>query len=132
MTPEEFEQVVAEALKRVPEKFAARLTNVAILTEDEPTKQILEEEGLDPARGETLLGLYRGIPATERGEYYGVGATMPDTITLFRLPILEAAADERKSVADVVRETVWHEIAHYFGMDEHGVRGREDAGTNRY
>lgn len=131
MTPEEFEKLVAEALEKVPEKFAKRLKNIAILTDDAPSDDVLKEEGITPGKG-TLLGLYRGIPQTERGEYYGVGATLPDTITLYREPILAQAADAGVSVAEIVRETVWHEIAHYFGMDEHEVNDREDEGSNQF
>lgn len=131
MTPEEFEKLVAEALAKVPEKFAKRLKNVAILTAEEPDPETLKEEGIVPGQG-TLLGLYRGVPMTARGDLYGVGATLPDTITLYRLPILAEAADAGVPVAEIVRETVWHEIAHYFGFDEHAVNEREDEGTNRY
>jgi predicted Zn-dependent protease with MMP-like domain len=130
MTPEEFEKLVAEALEKVPEKFAKRLKNVAILVEDAPSNEVRKEEGLEG--DETLLGLYRGIPQTERGEYYGVGGTLPDTITLYRSPILATATAEGKEVAEVVRDTVWHEIAHYFGFDEHSINEREDEGSNRY
>lgn len=119
MTLEEFEKLVAEALANVPEKFASKLKNVAILIED-------------TSKGGNLLGLYHGVPMTARGDLYGVGATLPDTITLYRLPILAEAADAGVPVAEIVRETVWHEIAHYFGFDEHAVNEREDEGTNRY
>lgn len=131
MDEQEFEKIVAEALDHVPQKFAERLKNVAILIEDAPNEETLRENGIVPGEG-TLLGLYHGIPQTERGSEYGVGMTLPDTITLYRLPILEAAEEEGKSIAEVVRETVWHEIAHYFGMDEHDVGQREDTDTNRY
>ncbi|MDP2158503.1 MAG: metallopeptidase family protein, partial [Nitrospirota bacterium] len=86
--------------------------------------------------GETLLGLYQGIPLTERGSEYGMGMTLPDTITLYRLPILEEARDMDRSFLDavriVVRETLWHEVGHYFGMEEHEAHEREEEGTNRF
>ncbi len=119
MDKEEFERVVAEALNAVPVRFAAKLKNVAILI----------EEGTENG---DLLGLYHGVALTERGDNYGVGMTLPDTITLYRLPILRAAAEDGIEVAQVVQDTVWHEIAHYFGMDELGVEAREDEGTNQY
>jgi predicted Zn-dependent protease with MMP-like domain len=75
---------------------------------------------------ETLLGYYQGIPLTARGENYGVGVTMPDTITLYQWPIEDAAAEDGLPVAQVIAETIWHEFAHFFGMDEHEVRHRED------
>ncbi len=126
----EFEHMVAEEwTKAVPEKFRVRVKNVAILVEDEPSQAVCRAEGL--GEGETLLGLYTGIPLTERGSEYGVGATMPDTITLYRLPILDEAAETGGDVRAIVRDTLWHECAHYFGMGEHDVRHREDFGTNR-
>jgi predicted Zn-dependent protease with MMP-like domain len=146
MTRDDFEQVVAEAYALVPEKFRAKVKNVALLVEDEPDEETREAEGL--GEEDTLLGLYRGVPMTERGEGYGVGMTLPDTITIYRLPTLDEAWERAmddghhisgdddpvfiEEVRNVVRETIWHEIAHYFGMDEHNVGRREDEGTNEY
>ena len=127
MTQDEFEKIVAEGYERLPEWVRKKISNVAVLIEDEASEEDRKEEGL--ADDETLLGLYKGIPLAARGEFYGVGMTMPDTITLYRLPILEAAEEENKSVADVVAETIWHEFAHHFGMDEHEVRQRERDGN---
>ncbi len=123
MTHEEFEKLAEEGFLLLPEKFRERIKNVAILLEDEPSREVCEREGL--ASDETLLGLYQGIPATARGDSYGVGPTLPDTITLYRLPIEEAAHEEGKDVRAVIAETIWHEFAHYFGMDEDAVRERE-------
>lgn len=125
MTHEEFEKVVAQEFERaIPEKFRPHIKNVAFLIEDEPSSQVRVREGLQD--GETLLGYYHGVPTPARGDWYGMGTTMPDTITLYRLPILQAAAEDDFSVAQVIRETIWHEVAHHFGMDEHEVRKRED------
>ena len=119
----EFEKLTAEGFERLPEWVRAKIKNVALLVEDEPSKEDREAEGL--ADDETLLGLYKGIPLSARGEQYGVGMTMPDTITLYQKPIEEAALEDGKDVRDVVAETVWHEFAHHFGMDEGEVRKRE-------
>ena len=144
MTREEFEQLVAEEFpKAIPEKFRAHIKNVAFLVEDEPSPEVRKKEGL--GAGETLLGYYHGIPMPLRGDWYGMGTTMPDTITLFQKPIeteaSERAQEEGKAwpsglerplrgleseLRTVIRETIWHEVAHHFGMDEHEVRGRED------
>lgn len=125
MTTEEFEQLVAQEFERaIPEQFRPHLKNVAFLVEEEPSAEVRRVEGL--REGETLLGYYHGIPTPERGDWYGMGTTMPDTITLYRLPIERAAAEDGLPVAQVVRETIWHEVAHHFGMDEHTVRKRED------
>lgn len=134
MDEREFEQVAAEEWDAVPERFKRELENVALLVEDAPDAATLTEEGLED--GDTLLGLYRGIPRTERGEGYGVGPTLPDTITLYRLPILEEALESADSPSDairaVVRETIWHEIGHYFGHGDEALHEREDEGTNRF
>ena len=123
MKKEEFEKLVAEGFERLPEWVRLKIKNVALLVEDEPSQEDREAEGLSD--DETLLGLYKGIPLSARGEQYGVGMTMPDTITLYQLPIEEAALEDSKDVRDVVADTIWHEFAHHFGMDEHEVRERE-------
>jgi predicted Zn-dependent protease with MMP-like domain len=98
-----FEELVGEALDGIPEDLAARMDNVAVVVRD---------QGGDPH----LLGLYEGIPLTNRAEY-GVGAVLPDRITIFREAILRNCRTE----ADVVRQvqiTVVHEVGHHFGMDD--------------
>ena len=123
MNRNEFEKLVEEGFERLPQWVREKIKNVAILVEDEPSREDREAEGLSDE--ETLLGLYKGIPLSARGEMYGVGMTMPDTITLYQLPIEQAAGEDKMDVRDVVSETVWHEFAHHFGMDEDEVRGRE-------
>ena len=123
MQREEFEKLVAEGFERLPEWVREKIKNVALLVEDEPSEELRKLEGLGD--DETLLGHYHGIPLSARGEFYGVGATMPDTITLFQIPIEETAHEEGKDVRDVIAETIWHEFAHHFGMDEGEVRRRE-------
>ena len=118
-----FEKLVAEGFERLPEWVRQRIKNVALLVEDEPSEEDRKAEGL--REDETLLGLYKGIPLSERGEHYGVGATMPDTITLYQIPIERAAEEDGIGVAQVVAETIWHEYAHHFGMDEGEVQARE-------
>ena len=125
MTREEFEQLVEEEfLNAIPEKFRPHIKNVAFLVEDEPSQDVRKQEGL--LAGETLLGLYHGIPHTARGDTYGVGMTLPDSITLYQLPIERAALEDGLHIRQIIRETIWHEVAHHFGMDEHTVRHRED------
>src|SRR3989338_7852183 len=119
-----FEKLVAEGYEKLPVWVRKKIKNVALLVEDEPSNEVREREALGP--NETLLGYYHGIPLSERGENYGVGATMPDTITLFRIPIEIAAQEDALPVSQVITETIWHEFAHHFGMDEHEVRTRED------
>ena len=123
MQKSDFEHVVAEGYRKLPQWVKDKIKNVALLIEDEPSRQVREHERL--AEDETLLGYYQGIPLVHRGEQYGVGATMPDTITLYRLPIEEEANDDPERIREVVADTVWHEFAHHFGMDEYEVRQRE-------
>lgn len=118
-----WEKYVEEGLAAIPERFRDKIKNVAILLEDEPSAELRKEEGL--SEEETLLGYYHGVPLTERGDSYGVGVTLPDTITLFKKPICEEAGDDPAEVRRVVIETIWHEFGHYFGLDEEEVRQRE-------
>ncbi len=123
MMGEEFENMAEEGFLRLPRWVQEKIKNVALLVEDEPSEEVRKRERL--GEGETLLGYYQGIPLSERGDMYGVGITMPDTITLYIKPILEAAAEDGKDVQDVISETIWHEYAHHFGLDEDEVQARE-------
>jgi predicted Zn-dependent protease with MMP-like domain len=117
----DFETLVGEGYDQLPAWVREKIANVAILVEDEPSEEVREMEQLGP--DETLLGLYQGVPLTHRS--YDASMTLPDTITLYRLPIEETAAEDGLPVARVVAETIWHEFAHHFGMDEHEVREHE-------
>lgn len=116
MEREVFEQLVAEGLARIPDKFRALLKNVAIVVEDEPTPQQLQRTGV--RRGSLLLGLYEGVPQTGR---FGQTPILPDKITIFQKPI-ETVARTPQAVREEVAKTVWHEIGHHFGLSEHAVR----------
>lgn len=131
MDRDTFNRLVEEEFPNaIPERFREHIKNVAFLIEDDPSDELRHEEGLHA--DETLLGHYRGIPITVRGDGYGFGITMPDTITLFCNPILDAAKElnsdnkpAEDAVRQVIRDTIWHEVAHHFGMDETRVRARE-------
>lgn len=118
MTNEEFEQLVKEGIESIDEKFLMRLRNVDIVIEDNPTPFQLEKINL---RGGFLLGLYEGIPLTERQSY---GQVLPDKITIFKNQI-EQLYSSPGDIRKAVKDTVWHEIAHHFGMNEKEVRARE-------
>lgn len=120
MTRDEFEKLVAESFERLPERVRAQIQNVALLVEDEPSAEIREREKL--GEQETLLGYYQGVPLTARG---AESPLIPDTITLYQFPIEEEARDSGMDVRDVIAETIWHEYAHHFGMDEDEVQKRE-------
>lgn len=119
-----WDEMVERGVVALPEKFRSKIANVAILLEDEPSAQVRHDEELGD--DETLLGLYHGIPLSERGDWYGVGETLPDTITLYKSPILSEAGEDPEEIQRVVTETIWHEFGHYFGLDEYEVRKREN------
>lgn len=110
-----------EAFLRLPEKFRTLVKNVALLTEDVVSEKTRRE--LKLASNRELLGLYRGVPRTER--HNDSGFAFPDTITLYKRPIEEHARETGKALPDVIYETLWHEIGHHFGLDEDGVQRRE-------
>lgn len=117
---DQFDELVAEGMEAIPEKFLRRISNVAIMVEDKPTVE--QRRKLRLRADHDLFGLYEGIPQTARGDhYYWV---LPDKITIFRKSILAHARDAEE-VRAIVRDTVWHEIAHHFGMDERAVRVKE-------
>ncbi len=108
-----FERLVASAIEGLPRKFRERLDNVAIVVEDRPDPAKLVALGYSP--DEELLGLYEGVPLSERGTTYSLAP--PDRITIFRLPILSVCRSEAEVVHEV-RLTVLHEIAHHFGLSD--------------
>lgn len=114
MSGAEFEKIVAQALDRLPEKFARLLDNVVVVVEDEPTEEELRDVGLDPET-ETLFGLYQGVNLIDRGASYG--NVLPDRVVIYRLPLLEECEDRAELVREI-RDTVVHEIGHYFGVAE--------------
>ena len=113
MTRSLFEELVAEALELLPDEFGRELDNVVVVVEDEPDAEELAAAGLDPEEDD-LFGLYQGAPLTERDSFY---STLPDRITIYRLPILRACRSRRQVIREV-RDTVVHEIGHHLGMEE--------------
>ena len=128
MTDERFEQLVSGAIEMIPERFLKKLDNVAIVTGERPSKEQLTNNHVK--EGSTLLGLYEGVPLIERGEFYGTGEILPDKITIFKQPILEESRGDESLLKEIVRDTVWHEIAHYFGYDDTEILIREHEGRN--
>ena len=113
MTSTQFERLVLQALQRIPPDLSARLDNVDIVVEDAPSKEQLVGSGIED--GEILLGLYEGLPITERYSDYGM--TLPDKITIFQKPI-ESICQTDEDIIREVQTTVVHEIAHHFGIDD--------------
>ncbi len=113
MDRETFESLVDKALDSLPPEFAERLDNVAIMVDDYPSRQQRSTSHLEP--NSTLLGLYEGIPLTERD--HGYGMVLPDRITIFQKPI-ESICRTDEEVVKEVRKVVLHEIAHHFGISD--------------
>ena len=113
MRRQEFAQLVVEALDGLPQQFRNYMQNIAVIVETAPSRALLEAMGLWPDH--TLLGLYHGVPLPERGHSYG--NVLPDRITIFQQPI-ESMCRTPEEIKAAVRETVIHEVGHYFGLDD--------------
>lgn len=127
MSPHEFDRLVADAYARIPTRFRRRLKNLAVMVEPEPSPSQLAR-GRVPS-GTTLLGLYEGRPLTQRSVFETF--TMPDRITIFQGPH-ERLARTPQQLSRLVEDTIWHEVAHYFGMNEGQVRAAERRRKRRY
>ena len=113
MTRPEFETLVERALRTLPRRFKDKISNVAVVVEDWADEETLGQLGIEPP--DTLYGLYRGIDLTRRDTSYG--NVLPDTIHIYQGPIEEDCGDAEE-MAELVRDTVIHEIGHYFGLDD--------------
>ncbi len=111
MTDAEFDVLITRAMDELPEKYIKGLDNVAIVMADDPTTDQLAKMKVD--RHSLLLGLYEGIPLTKRGANYNF--VLPDKITLFKNSIL-AISDNEEGLFEQIKRTLWHEIAHYYGL----------------
>jgi len=111
---EDFDALVAQAIDSLPPALLARIRNVAIVVENAPSPAQLQRNHVPP--GDTLLGLYEGIPLTQRTSHYG--NVVPDKITLFQAPIEATAEYDPDRIREQVKRTVVHELAHYFGIDD--------------
>ncbi|MEK7594787.1 MAG: metallopeptidase family protein [Patescibacteria group bacterium] len=119
VSEEEFQRLIDEALGELPKQQVENIKNVAILYEDLPTEDQRAKTNLHP--NQTLLGLYEGIPLTKR---QGMSTTLPDKITLFRVP-LQYQSNTPAELKENIKHTLWHEIAHYFGLDHDRIHELE-------
>lgn len=117
MDRQRFERLVARAVDSLPEEFRTKLENIDVVVEDWPTQGQLAKVGLKG--GQTLLGLYQGVPRTKRGRHYGL--VPPDKITIFQKPI-EAKCRHDTEITAEIKRVVRHEIAHHFGIGEAKLR----------
>jgi predicted Zn-dependent protease with MMP-like domain len=123
----QFERLVADALASIPQRFRDALTNLVIVVEDEPERELLREMEIEPP--DTLFGLYQGTPLTERRWDYG--NALPDRILLFQGPH-EREADEDDDLVVSIAETLIHEIGHYFGLSEEEIEEIEEKYWRRH
>jgi predicted Zn-dependent protease with MMP-like domain len=112
LSDEEFDRLITRAMDELPQKYIEGLDNVAIVYADEPTEEQKIKMKLDNQH--LLLGLYEGIPLTQRGNNYTF--VLPDKITLFKNQILATVRDEAE-LFERIKRTLWHEIAHYYGLN---------------
>lgn len=120
MSDEEFEELLGEAIDNIPKPYIDHIENVAFILEDEPTPEQRQKLKLRP--GESLFGLYEGLPLPVRG---GASKLLPDKITIFRGPLMAASRDKRQLRSNI-GHTVWHEVAHYFGLDHQRIHELDD------
>lgn len=118
---EQFADIIAQAMDELPEKYTRALNNVAVVYEDDPTPE--QRAQMKLRANQTLFGLYQGIPQTARGAGYNL--VLPDKITIFKRPLMFASRDINELKANV-KHTLWHEIAHHFGLDHDRIHTLED------
>jgi predicted Zn-dependent protease with MMP-like domain len=111
ISDEQFDEIISSSMEELPEQYTHNLKNVAIVMQDEPTEE--QRHKLDLRCHETLFGLYEGIPLTQRGAGYNL--VLPDKITIFKRPIL-AHSPDIEAFKRQVKHTLWHEIAHHYGL----------------
>lgn len=119
VTDEQFADFIDDAIESLPKVHRGAIDNVAIVYADEPTQEQRERQGLHEYQ--TLFGLYEGVPLAQRN---GVTSFGPDKITIFKIP-MEMQSDTLEDLKEHVRHTVWHEVAHYFGLDHDQIHALE-------
>lgn len=119
VSQEQFEKLVEDGINAIPKPFIDKIDNIAFLVEDEPSAQQREQLGL--RCDQTLFGLYEGVPLPQR---MGAVKIMPDKITIFKKP-MEAYSNNLEDIKKQVIHTVWHEVAHYFGLNHDRIHELE-------
>lgn len=120
LSDETFDHLISRAMDELPQEYIKGLDNVAIVYADEPDEYQREKSEL--REGSLLLGLYEGIPLTKRGAGYTF--VLPDKITLFKRPIMAVVSNE-KELFEQIKRTLWHEIAHFYGLDHDRIHELE-------
>lgn len=124
ISDEQFESLIAAAMDELPQEHMKAVKNVAIVYSDEPTPQ--QREKLRLRNDQSLFGLYEGVPLAKR---QGITGFAPDKITIFKLPMLQLVTTLPELKAQV-KHTLWHEIAHYFGLDHPAIHAIEERWKN--
>ena len=117
MEREKFEKLTEEAMAQIPKKFKKFIENLAVIVEEKPSREIFEKTGSTPLS--SILGHYHGVPLKHRGPYYG--NIPPDVIVIYQKPI-ESICSTDEQIKKKVREVVFHEIGHYFGLSDKELR----------
>lgn len=120
LSDQEFDRLISKAMDELPQEYIKGLNNVAIVYADWPDEHQAQKAGL--REGNILLGLYEGIPLTQRGAGYSF--VLPDKITLFKHSLLMIARDPQ-SLFEQIKRTLWHEIAHYYGLNHDRIHELE-------
>lgn len=118
-----FEKLVADGIDNIPPKYAKHIKNLAFVVEDEPTQEQRQKLKLHP--NQTLFGLYEGVPLTGRSGNYNL--VLPDKITIFKKPI-ESSANGLQELKKQINQTIWHEVAHYYGLGHGRIHQLENGG----
>ncbi|MEO8862748.1 MAG: metallopeptidase family protein [Candidatus Saccharimonadales bacterium] len=121
VSDEQFEQLINESMDELPQQYIERLNNVAVTYDGEPSPE--QRQKLELRQDQTLFGLYEGVPLTKRGAGYSL--VIPDKITIFKIPMLRAV-NSMAQLKFQVKHTLWHEIAHYYGLDHDRIHELED------
>jgi predicted Zn-dependent protease with MMP-like domain len=125
ISEEDFNSLVAEGIDAIPRLYQTHLQNVVFIVEDDPTPGQRVQLNLYP--NETLFGLYEGVPLPGRS---GMIKMLPDKITIFKNPMLIICRNT-KELKEQIRHTVWHEVAHYYGLDHKRIHELENKQQNR-
>lgn len=123
LTDDQFDHLITRAMDELPQEYIKGLDNVVIVQADDPTPEQLEKMKVDSHH--LLLGLYEGVPLTQRGS--GVSGMLPDKITLFKNPILAVVSNDAE-LHEQIKRTLWHEIAHYYGLNHSHIDKLEAGG----
>jgi predicted Zn-dependent protease with MMP-like domain len=119
ISDQEFERLIGEGIEAIPPLFQQHLENVAFIVEDEPSEQQRMQLKLYPY--ETLFGLYEGVPLPARN---GAAKILPDKITIFKMPALQVSLSVSE-LKEHIRHTIWHEVAHYYGLNHKRIHELE-------